>query len=71
MNGLKGAIQCRERAGCSVSTIGKPHEYLDPTSKGNGAIVAGAQVAIDNETKRFKITAYQATPTKLVNVYTK
>ena len=30
--GLEGAIQCRERlGGCSVSTIGKPHEYLDPT----------------------------------------
>ena len=31
-NGLEGAIQrVNGLAGCSVSTIGKPHEYLDPT----------------------------------------
>ena len=45
--------------------------FVSEGGKGNGAIVAGAQVEIDDETKRFKITAYQATPTKLVNVYTK
>ena len=44
--------------------------FVAEEGKGEGAIVAGAQVEID-ETKRFKITAYQATPTKLVNVYTK
>ncbi|TDI43059.1 MAG: hypothetical protein E2P02_12200 [Acidobacteria bacterium] len=45
--------------------------FVSEGGKGNGAIVAGAQVEIDDETKRFKITAYQTTPTKLVNVYTK
>jgi len=44
--------------------------FVSEGGKGDGAIVAGAQVEID-ETKRFKITAYQTTPTKLVNVYTK
>ncbi len=44
--------------------------FIPEEGKGNGAIVAGAQVEIDDETKRFKITAYQANPTRLVNVYT-
>lgn len=39
--------------------------------KGSGALAAGAQVEIDKETNRLKITAFQTTPTKLVNVYTK
>ena len=45
--------------------------FILKEGKGNGTIVAGAQVEIDDETKRFKITAYQSTPTRLVNVYTK
>ncbi len=45
--------------------------FVPEEGKGNGAIVAGAQVEIDDETKRLKITAYQANPTKLLNVYTK
>ena len=35
MNGL---------AGCSVSTIGKPHEYLDPTGFGCGGVGLGRLV---------------------------
>jgi len=45
--------------------------FVPEKGKGDGAIVAGAEVKIDEETKRLKITAYQATPTKLVNVYMK
>ena len=45
--------------------------FVPEEGKGDGAIVAGAEVEIDNETKRLKITAFQATPTKLLNVYTK
>jgi hypothetical protein len=45
--------------------------FVPEEGKGNGAIVAGAEVAIDDETKRIKVTAFQTTPTKLLNVYTK
>ena len=48
-------------------------ELFVPTDgkKGTGAVVGGAQVEVDGETKRLKVTAYQATPAKLMNVYTK
>ena len=39
--------------------------------KGSGALAGGAEVEIDKETKRLKITPFQTTPTKLINVYTK
>ena len=45
--------------------------FIPEEGRGTGAIVAGAQVEIDEDTKRFKITAFQTTPTKLVNVYTR
>ena len=44
---------------------------IDDNGKGSGALAAGAEVEIDEETNRLKITAFQTTPTKLVNVYTK
>ena len=45
--------------------------FLPEKGKGDGAMVAGAKVRIDDETGRIKIEAFQANPTKLVNVYTK
>ena len=44
---------------------------IGDNGKGSGAVAAGTQVEIDKETNRLKITAFQTTPTKLVNVYTK